>query len=121
MLFIIRQLIQAPHKGNDTSLAMTVQSSSQFTPPRGSLAGHIAPVQERVEYTWVSRRPCPCCGAHLERLQRRTLDGFISLAVPVHRYRCRACQWAGRLRLPASLGNRPLARLFVLFRYHWEL
>jgi hypothetical protein len=40
---------------------------------------------------------CPHCGGELHRIHRRTIDRFVSLYVPVRRYRCknRDCRWQG--------------------------
>lgn len=44
---------------------------------------------------------CPKCRSALHRVWRRPFDRFISLFVPVHRFRCEqfACQWSGNLRV----------------------
>lgn len=45
---------------------------------------------------------CPRCGGPLDRIPRHGLDRFISLFMPLRRYRCSAfsCEWEGTLRAP---------------------
>ncbi len=46
---------------------------------------------------------CPACGGEIRRIHRRPTDRWISLYVPVRRYRCsaRQCAWSG-LRVVAG-------------------
>jgi hypothetical protein len=46
---------------------------------------------------------CPDCGGEMHRVHRHAFDRWISLYVPVYRYRCsnRECEWAG-LRVVSS-------------------
>ena len=46
---------------------------------------------------------CPACGLEIRRIHRHTIDRWISICVPVQRYRCsgRDCAWTG-LRVVAS-------------------
>jgi hypothetical protein len=57
---------------------------------------------------------CPRCNAAVFRVSRRFIDLFVSLFVPVRRYRCISmeCNWEGNLRmkrtsLPVSVRAKP--------------
>jgi hypothetical protein len=59
-----------------------------------------------------SHRPvCPQCNGEMERIARRLPDRFVSLFVPVHRYRCRSasCAWVGNVQMHAAI--LPIARM----------
>ena len=47
---------------------------------------------------------CPRCQSSVNRVPRRFIDRLISLAYPVHRYRCRSfiCNWEGNLLYEAQ-------------------
>ena len=64
----------------------------------------VAPAEER--YAQYIVRSCPKCRSALQRVWRRPIDRFVSLFVPVHRFRCEkfVCQWAGNLRVGDTLG-----------------
>ena len=64
----------------------------------------VAPAEER--YARYIVRSCPKCRSALQRVWRRPIDRFVSLFVPVHRFRCEkfVCQWAGNLRVRDTLG-----------------
>lgn len=43
---------------------------------------------------------CPRCNAGIFRVSRRLVDLFVSIFVPIRRYRCRSlsCGWEGNIR-----------------------
>jgi len=53
-------------------------------------------------------RCCQLCGSSLVRVQRRSIDKFVSLFHPIHRYRCSAakCTWQGNLRAVSVIDSR---------------
>ena len=45
-------------------------------------------------------RSCPACNnPYLDRIERRSIDRFLSVFIPVKRYECPACKWVGNLRV----------------------
>ncbi len=59
------------------------------------------PSTRPTDYRGASNNVCGACQGSLIRMPRRPIDRFISLFVPVHRYRCSRfqCQWIGNLRV----------------------
>lgn len=55
-------------------------------------------------------KSCPKCRSTLHRVWRRPVDRFISLLVPVHRFRCEhfMCQWTGNMRAAGRSVSNPL-------------
>jgi hypothetical protein len=54
---------------------------------------------------------CPQCAGSVDRIPRRLVDRLASLFAPVHRYRCRACNWEGNVSLRSpDLPHRGAAR-----------
>jgi hypothetical protein len=102
------------------SFTMTVRSiCSRLANMFGTRDPDHARGEKDSHRVWTPRRACPSCGARLERLQRQAIDRAIVMFVPVHRYRCRACDWRGRLRVRALVQPGPLRRLCAHFRYHF--
>ena len=48
-----------------------------------------------------TKHNCPLCAWYLLRIHRRPKDRFLSLFIPVHRYRCSnaQCHWEGNFRV----------------------
>ncbi len=60
-----------------------------------------APSVGPADYRAASKNVCSECQGSLIRTPRRPIDRFLSMFVPVHRYRCSRfqCQWIGNLRV----------------------
>lgn len=47
-----------------------------------------------------SNRNCPVCKApDVNRVKRRIVDRLISPLIPIKRYHCEVCGWAGNLKI----------------------
>lgn len=59
---------------------------------------------------------CPQCGQHIHRAHRRPIERWVSLVVPLRRYRCYRCNWSG-VRVAARrprIGNRSPREMVIL-------
>ncbi len=56
----------------------------------------------RASYSSSQAVVCPVCNGAVERVRRRWIDRFVSLVLPLQRYRCQSrgwgCDWEGNLR-----------------------
>lgn len=85
------------------SRSVMISNSSQYGP-------HSSPMEGAAQISPENRRcppACPRCHSSVNRIPRRFIDRLLSLAFPVHRYRCHSiiCSWEGNLLYEAEAGD----------------